>query len=179
MSGRDPALATKARALAQAFDRSFAEARATSPPPLLDFLAVRVGGDAYAIALADIAGLVPRGRLTPLPNTPPECLGVAGLRGVVTPAYDLCVLLGYSTGAGAGRWLAVIAGARAALAFDEVEGFLRLREEALAGPGDAQRPRRHVSGALQSNAVVRPVIDMGSIVQSIGAMAGLNNASSE
>lgn len=179
MSNRDPGLTTGARALAQAFDRSFAAVRAANPPLLRDFLAVRVGGDPYAIALADIAELVRRGRLTPLPNTPAECLGVAGLRGAVTPAYDLCVLLGYSSAAGAARWLAVIARARAALAFDEVEGLLRLREDALAGLGDAERPRRHLSGALQSNAVVRPVIDMGSIVETIGRVARANNPSSE
>jgi purine-binding chemotaxis protein CheW len=171
MSDHDLALAATAREMARAFDRTFAVARAAGPSPQRDFLAIRAGGDPHVIALGDIAELFPCGRLTPLPDTGSECLGLAGLRGTVTPVYDLRVLLGYPPGASAARWLARIAGAPAALAFDAVEGHLRGPSEALAALGDTDRARRHVRKVLRIDGVVRSVIDMPSIVEAIGKLA--------
>jgi chemotaxis signal transduction protein len=171
MSERDPILAATAREMARAFDQTFAAARAAGPAPQRDFLTIRVGGDPHAIALGDIAELFPRGRLTPLPYAGHECLGLAGLRGTVTPVYDLRVLLGYPPGTGAARWLARIVGAPAALAFDVVVGHLRAPSEALARLGDTDSAQRHVREILRTDGVVRPVIDMPSIVETIGRLA--------
>ena len=163
------ATTSRARELASAFDRSFALARPPAPPPLLDFLAVRIGGEPYAIALADIAQLVAAGRITPLPGAPAVCLGVAGLRASATPVYDLRALLGYRADAPLGSWLAVIAGAPAALAFDGIEGRLRAPQAAPAAASDAARS--HVRGVLEADDLARPVIDMRSVLAAIGAVA--------
>lgn len=171
MSARQAASSLRARDLASAFDRSFASARPAAPPPMMDFLAVRIGGDPHAIALADVDRLAPAGRITPLPGAPPVCLGVAGLRASATPVYDLRALLGYQGEAAIGPWLALIAGAPAALAFDAMEGRLRAPQEALATADGDQSGRPHVRGVLKADGMVRPVIDMRSVVEAIGAVA--------
>lgn len=164
------AASSRARALASAFDRSFAQPRPPAPPPLLDFLAVRIGGDPYAIALADIAQLVAAGRITRLPGAPAVCLGVAGLRASATPVYDLRALMGYRADAPFGSWLAVIAGAPAALAFDGIEERLRAPQAALAA-ADGDAGRSHIRGVLEADDLARPVIDMRSVLAAIGAVA--------
>lgn len=157
-------LSEGARALAEAFDRSFAVARPAAPPTPRDHLTVRIGGDPYAIALLDLAELVPLPRLTALPGSPSECLGLAGLRGAAMPVYDLRVLLGYTPGGDAAPWLAILAKARVALAFDAVEGFLRLPHEA---EGDAASAQRHVHHVLRSADGVLPVLDTDAILASL------------
>lgn len=164
MSSTGSVLSEGARALAEAFDRSFAVARPAAPPTPRDYLMIRVGGDPHAIALLDLAELVPLPRLTALPESPSECLGLAGVRGAAVPVYDLRILLGYAAGGEAAPWLAILASARVAFAFDAVEGFLRLRDEA---EGDAATAQRHVRHVLRSTDAALPVLDTDSLLAAI------------
>lgn len=168
MSSAGFMLSEDARALAEAFDRSFAVARPAAPPTPRDFLMVRIGGDPHAIPLLDLAELVPSGKLTTLPATPPECLGLAGVRGAAVPVYDLRVLLGYAGGGETAPWLAILASARVALAFDAVEGLLRLRGEAEEGATTTQRHVRHV---LRPADAALPVLDTDSLLAAIRGRA--------
>ncbi|MCX8477367.1 MAG: chemotaxis protein CheW [Sphingomonas sp.] len=168
MSGSAPTLFDGARALAEAFDRSFAIARPAAPPTPRDFLTVRIGGDPHAIGLLDLAELVPLGKLAALPGNPSECLGLAGVRGGAVPVYDLRVLLGYAGGGETAPWLAILASARVALAFDAVEGFLRLPDDA---EGDAATAQRHVRQVLRSGDAALPVLDTDSLLAAIRGRA--------
>jgi chemotaxis signal transduction protein len=160
-----------ARALKQAFDRTFAVERPTAPLPPIDFLSVRIGGDLHAFALSDIVELAPRGAVVALPGAPAACLGLAGLRGSVTPVYDLRILLGYGAGTASGTWLTVIADGSAALAFDDIEGRIRAPREALADAAEGQAARAHVRQLLTADDAVRAVIDTNSLIETIRKIA--------
>lgn len=165
----DPQISQRATQLRRDFDRSFAE----SPPPAraasVDLLAVRVGEHPYALRLSAIAGLFADKKLTPLPGATPEFLGIAGFRGAVVPVYDLRVLLG-QPGRGAPRWLVVAAASPVGLAFDALEGTLRLPPEAITPqrPGESARPHlRDLVRTAGPDAPLRPLVELDSVVASI------------
>lgn len=140
----------RARELREAFDRSFAKAPPADPPQLENLLSIRVTDDPYVIRLADLAGLFADKAVTSVPGADPGFLGIAGFRGVVLPVYDLRVLLGYPAGGKAPRWLAVTNARQIALAFDALDGYLRV-------------PR----GQLAAQVPPRPLIDLNDITASI------------
>lgn len=157
-------LSGRAQALREAFDRSFAEAPAIERAALENILAIRVSGNPFALRLAEIAGLFADRRITPVPGPVAELLGVAGLRGLMVPVYDLGSLLGHATAAKA-RWLVVARdGWPVGLAFEKFERHLRVPREALAPAERAQATVREVArteeGAL-------PVIHLPSILEAI------------
>jgi len=170
--------AAGAAELRRAFDHAFAAAASsTSSSATLDYLAVAVAGDAYAVRTTDVSGLFADRAVVPLPSSPPELLGMAGFRGVLTPVYDLAALLGYppaGTGPNGGpRWLIGAAGpVPLALAFDRLDGYLRVSPEAVSAVGAAATeqpaPRvQHVRGIVRAEGVVRPIVDLPSLVAAL------------
>jgi chemotaxis signal transduction protein len=153
-------------ALRHAFDASFA---LPPPPPhddMIDLLAVTVGADRVAVPLATMSGLVADRVVTPLPGSPPDLLGVAGLRGHLIPVYDLARVSGHGRAGQADRdtprWLILAGGSPAfAVAVDRVDGHLRVGPDAIAEPAG------HTHGGTGS--VVRttdgpvPVVDMHAV----------------
>lgn len=149
--------------LRRAFDRGFAE----SPPHadvLTDFLAIRVGTDPYAVRLDDVAGIFADRKITPLPASVSGLLGMAGLRGGVVPVYDLGGLIGYPERDVPPRWLVLIAGRSAALAFDTFDRHLRLPPLDATVDIHADSTRLHVRGAVRDGDLLRPVLHMPSML---------------
>jgi purine-binding chemotaxis protein CheW len=68
--------------------------QAAEPAGTAPALAFALGGERYALPLADLAGVLPLGRLTPVPGAPPELLGLINGRGRVCCVVDLARLLG-------------------------------------------------------------------------------------
>ncbi len=68
---------------------SFAEAPRGDVETTCDLLTIRVGGDAYALRLAEVGGLFVDRVVTPLPTLVPELVGIAGFRAALVPVYDL------------------------------------------------------------------------------------------
>ena len=162
-------LSETAAALRREFDRSFASAPVTEIARLENMLAVRVGGDAYAIRVAEIGGMYADRRVVPLPSVMPSLLGMTGFRGQLAPVYDLAALLGYPPRTPA-RWLVLVRGRHSvALAFDTFEAQLVVPPErvvTLSDAGNASRP--HVRGAVaQGDGSVRPVLDLPSVLGDI------------
>ena len=160
---------SRAQALRRAFDQSFAQAPRSAPATRHDLLAIRLGRDAYAIRLPQLAGIFADKVVTRLPHTDAACLGIAGFRGALVPVYDLRVLLGHP-GAATPRWLALASFSCVAVAFDALDGYLRVPQEQLAPrthDDAAQRP--HVRELVHGTAAtaLRPVIDLVSIVATI------------
>ena len=73
-------------------------------------LLVPVGGDRYAIELADVREVAEGPRVTPLPHAPETVLGIVNVRGTIVPLLDTGALLGVG-GLGETRW-AVVADSR-------------------------------------------------------------------
>jgi chemotaxis signal transduction protein len=163
---------TSAAALRADFDRSFAVAPGTGKAAAGELLAIRVGGDGYAIRLAEVASLHADPVVVPVPSPLPELRGLAGFRNTLLPVYDLRALLGYGQ-EGEPRWLIIVrppdgigAAASIALAFDHLEGHRRA-EAALDDAADGRAQRQHVRGAVLIEGAMRPVIHLASVLEAI------------
>jgi chemotaxis signal transduction protein len=170
MSRPELGLLGRAEELRRAFDRSFADApRVDTDATYVDLLAIRVGGDGYALRLAEVAGLFVDRVVSPLPTSVPELRGLAGFRASLVPVYDLAALLGYPT-ADAPRWLVSMAGVvTVALAFDRFDAHVRVAHGALA-VADAGA-RGHVREVARTSDGVRAVLHLPSVLEAINARA--------
>ncbi len=166
----EPKLLQRAAELRREFDLAFARAPRERLSSTVDLLAIGLGGDSYALRLSVVGGLFTDKKLTRLPCAAPEFLGIAGFRGSVVPVYDLRALLGYP-GGGAPRWLAVAATAAVALAFDSLDGYLRLPREAIAPQERDGSPPQHVQEVARTAGLIRPIVNVGSILEAIGKPA--------
>ena len=155
----------KLRVLREQFDQSFQMAAGGGGVEQLDFLALRIGGDRYALRLSEVASLQADRRLVPVPSLLPELLGIAGFRGTLTPVYDLRALLGYSAG-DALKWLVVAHWPTPiAFAFDGFDAHLRASTDqvslAEAETGAA------IQGAVHDGDSVLPLLHLPSLVEGI------------
>jgi purine-binding chemotaxis protein CheW len=145
------------------FDQTFAEPAQQPGAPHLDLLAIVVAHQCYALPLAMLSGLFAGQEITPLPSARLELLGVAGFRGAVVAVYDLRVLLGHPV-TGAPRWLVTLCGTpRIAVAFDHLEGHLRVPGDAVAlWQADAVGPA-YTAAVASTPDGVWPVLDVDAV----------------
>jgi purine-binding chemotaxis protein CheW len=116
-------IANRAADFRNAFDKAFALPRNTGNVSTgEDFLTIRIGGDAYALRLREVAGLVKGRRVVACPSLVPEFQGIAGVRGTFVSVYSLPALLGYGIGAEQAPWL-LLCGTKTAEGADETVGF--------------------------------------------------------
>jgi purine-binding chemotaxis protein CheW len=168
MNDADRTLERRIAALRDAFDRSFAEARAPDPAAGEDLLAIAIGTEPYALRLSEIAGLFPARKITRLPGGPPALLGIAGFRRTILPVYDLAALLGHPREATV-RWLAMAAAAPIAVALATVEGHRRVASAEIVAHERGAPERRHVRDFARSPGLVRPIVHLPSILDAIRA----------
>jgi len=150
--------------LREAFDRSFAQASSSEAAAVENLLAIRVGSDPYLLRMTEVAGLFADKKVTRLPSPVSELSGIAGFRGAVLPVYDLATLLGYPRPASP-RWLVVIAITPVALAFEEFDGYITHREQAIAQEPQVGARGGHVRAVVQAGGFVRPVISLTSVLE--------------
>lgn len=156
----------RAAELRREFDASFAAAPAEHRGATEDLLALSAGGSPCAVRLSEVSGLHAGCPVTSLPCPVPGLLGIAGIGGSLVPVYDLGVLLG-GTASGRSRWMLVAAGSVVALAFDVLEGHLRVPREAV-GSADRADPRRaHSREVLRTEGRLRPILQLSSVVREI------------
>ncbi|MCI4566631.1 chemotaxis protein CheW [Lysobacter sp. CFH 32150] len=162
-------------ALRREFDLSFAAAWRTEAEAPQNLLAVRVGGDPYAIRVDEVGGLFVDRRVVPVPTSIFEFLGLAGFRGQVAPVYDLAALLGYPRQA-APRWLVLVRFSHpVALAFDVFDAHLAVTPErvvslAADAPEDespGRGVRAHIFEAMRTDDAVRPIIQLQSVIEEV------------
>ncbi len=165
MSSPGVRLGERAEELRRVFDRSFAES-VIEEAQQEDFLAIGVGNDPYVVRLNEIATLLADRPITRLPSPVPELLGIVGCRGAIVPVYDLRALLGYSA-EGTPRWLMIAAAEPVALAFDTFDGHLRLPRETREPEGRVEPTRQHVREVVRAGGVVRPIVRLASVVETI------------
>jgi purine-binding chemotaxis protein CheW len=167
MTNATDELATHAALLREAFDRAFAEAPVESHRDSEDFLALNVGGDDYAVRLNEISGLFEGKRWRALPGAAPALLGIAGFRGALVPIYDLNALLGYAP-ATSPRWLVLIkTHPSVGLAFERLDGHLRVSREALSSEADSAKADAPVRETLREANAVRGVLHLPTILETI------------
>lgn len=156
--------------LRQAFDRSFAEAPRHQVTALQDLLDIRLGATPCALRVAEIAALFGDIKITPVPTGVAELLGIAGFRGALLPVYDLRALVGYRVDTQP-RWVAISAANSIGLAFDRVEGHIRVGEDALVPQGGRESTVRHVREVVRIDGLVRPVLSIPSVLEAVTSRA--------
>ena len=124
--------ASRAQALRAEFDQAFAMPAKGVSEATEKLLAIRVGGDLYALRLSELAAVAKRGVVVPVPSTKPALLGIAGIEGRAVPVFSLALLLGYSAPDAQARWLALCdARDPVALAFSVLEGHFQFSAKSL------------------------------------------------
>ncbi|GAA2358154.1 chemotaxis protein CheW [Dactylosporangium salmoneum] len=166
--------------LREDFDRSFADPPRQEVAGHDDLLAIRAGGVRYALRLTQAAGLFPERPVTRLPGPLPALLGVAGFRGAIVPVYELAAVLGtWSTTAiphDAGstpRWLVLAAGTPpVALAFERLDGHLRVPRDALVEEAAGHGPHGCLRGIVPLPDGARPIVDVAAVRAAVQAAVG-------
>lgn len=162
-TGRSGAVVAELR---QAFDASFAQVPRRDEVPQEDLLAIRLADSPYAIRLAEVAEVLADKRVTRLPSTVPELLGVVSARGAILPVYDLRAALGLPGAPNIPRWLLVTASTPVALAVDHCEGRFRTLREAVVAEDGSAGLREIVSADL----LLRPVLHLAAVLETIVAL---------
>jgi purine-binding chemotaxis protein CheW len=147
------------------FDASFAVAArpGEAAAELEHLLTLRLADETYALRLSEIGGVFADKRVSAVPSSVHEFVGLAGFRGALLPVYDLGALLGYTRPARS-RWLIVSADRRAAFTFDALEGHLRIArgDVVSAAPG----AREHIFEVARA-AQVLPVLRLASVLDAV------------
>ena len=170
-------LAGRAAEMRRVFDRSFAAPARADDSGSVDFIAVRLAGDRYAIRVGEIAGLFLDIKVTPCPSPVRELRGIATFRGAMLPVYDLAALAGYPPVSDL-RWLVTATGEPVALAFDAFESHFRVSPDAVASGQDSIRNGLVREVALGSDSAW-PIIDIPSVVAAIKQRASTISAQKE
>jgi purine-binding chemotaxis protein CheW len=170
MSGAPELLET----LRRAFDAAFA-AEPEPPAERVNLVALRAGGRSWAVRISEVAGVAPLAGLAALPCDEPAMLGLAAIGGTPVPVYDLAALLGEG-GARAPRWMLLSAGAdRVALAFDELEEYLRVpREQVVAASGPVAAGDARATELVRAAGALRPVVSLDAVLKTLEARLGLS-----
>jgi purine-binding chemotaxis protein CheW len=171
VSVQEPQTIAKVAELKRIFDQTFAEAPRSDPSPEDDLLAISVGSDPYAIRLSEVAGLLSDRKVTWLPGSVPELIGLMGLRGALVPVYDLRALLGYGRGT-VPRWFLIAGATQVALAFDRFDGHLRVSRAAVSTGSFHNAPTQLpcVHEVVRTHEFVRPIIHMPAVLDAIAVL---------
>lgn len=154
-------------ALQSEFDAAFAKAPNLERARVEDLLALRLGGDPYAIRSSEIGGLYADKKIVRVPSFVPELGGIVGLRSVLLPVYDLGALLGYSRTQNL-RWIVTLKGQAVGLGFSSFEGQVRVASELLSSDAPPDISQRFVRGVTRHDGA-RPIVDLDSLSLAIQA----------
>jgi len=154
-------------ALRDAFDGSFAKARATEGVSFDDFVSIRIAGDPYVVRLSEIASLHADCNIVGIPSPMPELFGIAGFRGKVAPVYDLGALLGYAR-AQAPRWLMLVRASQLiGLAFERFDAYLHIPTATVSSIEAAKRASPFVAGVVGTGDGPHSVIHVASLLEAL------------
>lgn len=167
------ASALDADALRRVFDQSFALPARGVDEELEDLVVVRVCSDGYAVRARELSGIVELRKLTVVPSSTPELLGLVSVRGVLVPVFGLASLLGYPADSESPRWLLLVGREEPlALAVHELTGFNRLSSSAFSpaeSPVGAEPAGREI---VRLDEQVRVVIGVPALVARIRERLG-------
>lgn len=163
-----------AAALAREFDAAFA-ALPAEPIEMTALLSIRVGNEALALRVSEVASLHLAGKIVPLPTAAPGLLGVVGIRGRVVPVYDLATVLGREPGASL-RWVVLTGIPTVALAFEVFDRQARIPTASVVTTGQDER---FVRAVATIDGAARPILDIASLHAEIARLARATRAVEE
>jgi chemotaxis signal transduction protein len=158
------------------FDGAFTAPAVRAARAGAQLLGIRVGGDPFALSLADVLAIHVDRKIVPVPSAAPTLLGIASFRGALVPVHDLRLILGYA-GRTPTRWLVLVAGETPiGLAFDAFDGQLATVSAAAAAAsggqpvtGAASRRSELTRGLVQAGDTIRPLLDVATVLAVVGA----------
>lgn len=142
--------------LRQSFDRGFAAAVRPDPAAGEAVLEIRIAGEHYLLRLAEVGGVFVDRKIVHMPSRSPEFLGLAGIRGMMTPVYDLALLLGHPASEPS-RWFVIAAERQVGFAFDGLEAHFRIAH------ADVISPERPAAPGGAAGASSTPAARLGGI----------------
>jgi chemotaxis signal transduction protein len=159
-------VSSTAQSLRNEFDVSFSEIAQANLQAGEALLALKLGGNPYALRISEISALTQSREIALLPGRSPAFLGLAGSRGRLIPVWDLPSLLGYAPSRAKTRWLALAAGEPIwALAFEDFEGYLHLPKTEFHSHGpEASRDSFSTEFALSAD-TPRPVLSFSLLLK--------------
>jgi chemotaxis signal transduction protein len=93
---------------------------------------------------------------------------MAGIRSALVPVYGLSLVLGYAPSEAATPWIALCdKDDPVGLAFEDLEGFVRVPKTAVHARTQEGSTWRHVTNLVRVGAETRPLVDVGLIVQAL------------
>jgi chemotaxis signal transduction protein len=152
--------------LATAFDRSFSLPFMSPLQEQRDFLVLRLGTHWYALPVEELAGVQNKKTIQFLPEAPPHCLGLAGVRGRLVAIYDLAALLGSAPSDRLSWFVQPKADPEIALLVPKAERYLRVPVASIVQQTEADDA---TLGALIDGGVAMNVLSVDRIVQDIRA----------
>jgi chemotaxis signal transduction protein len=167
MSEREHLVARAGRLRAD-FDSMFAAPPPEPTPPQVDLLAIRCAEHGFALRLAQVVSVHTERKVVPVPTPVPELLGLAGVRGLVVPVYDLGALLGQAPNA-APRWLALVrAPAPFAVGFELFERHLRVPTADLVTTShEGAVAHGFGGGSVRTSSGPRPLLDLLAVFEAV------------
>ena len=165
-------MTSTAAELRNEFDRAYAISLSSDQSEQTEnLLAIRLGGDLYAIRVNEIIGLAKDRKTIPLPGPIPELLGVAGIRGGLVSVYSLAALLGYGLNGNSGRWLALCGTEEPfGLAFSDFEGYIKVPFAQVYAQNNVIR--EHVKDVARTEDSVRAIVNISSILDTLKKRCG-------
>jgi chemotaxis signal transduction protein len=157
-----PTVDTRLAELRRVFDRERAAPLSTRTEEQVEnLLAIRILKDSYALRVGEISGLAAGKNIVKLPSPIRELRGIAAVRGVLVPVYNLGALLGYSAEVDETRWLALCGSEDCiALAFSEFDGCLRIPRTQIFPAEQDQAARTHVTHVARGTDRVLAVVSV-------------------
>ncbi len=164
--------------LRHAFDRTFQLPYQLATKSVEPMIAFRTAGVALAVRVQHITRVIKRGVILPVPSIVPELLGVAAVRGLLVPVFNLAALLGLPP-SGEPQWfLLVNRETPVAFAFDGLEGRVEV-EQAHLYVDETSSQCKHIHQLAEVGSTVRAVIDIRGLMEEIGQCAGLTTPAKE
>ncbi|MCK9418162.1 MAG: chemotaxis protein CheW [Nitrospirae bacterium] len=131
----------------------------------IELLSFRLGGEEYAVLVADVREVLKFFHLTIVPNTPDYVLGVMSLRGTMLPIIDLCKRFGLAAAVKNEKSRVVVASSadeEAGLLVDQVTGVFRIfPDEIKPIPENIEQGAEFLSGIVRTADRLYILLDLG------------------
>lgn len=142
--------------------------REKTPEQEIELLSFRLGGEEYAVLVADVREVLKSYHLTIVPNSPDYILGVMTLRGTVLPVIDLCKRFGLAQATKDEKSRIVVASSadeEAGLLVDRVTGVFRiLPEEVKPVPENIEQGAEFLRGIVRTADRLYILLDLEKVV---------------
>jgi purine-binding chemotaxis protein CheW len=145
-----------------------ADERGETPQQEIELLSFRLGGEEYALPVADVREVLKVVELTSVPNTPDYIPGIMSHRGTMLPILDLCRRFGLAPGVNDAKSRIVIVSVsdeEVGLLVDRVTGVFRISPgEIKPAPENIERGEEFLRGIARKNDRLYILLDLKKVV---------------